>query len=284
MDGIIILKTTHALAVTKSKYAGGRNDMQYIGTISRQMWSGRAIRIVLGAVDLHWAIVGRELGKGGFDHWQFAVDCAGELESYVKQNDIGWHVEKCIDWNKAVRYCRKDGRYFLCGNPPSSERMYRAYKCGKFRLNTIQSEILRSIRHQSDRTITVWIDRKGSSGKSTLGYLEEIGGRFLSVPRTEQSAVKLMDFIAMHYDGEKVICIDLPRDRELTPALCGVLEDTKDGNVKTSKYQGTKVFIRGVKVVVFTNNYIPSKAYKSLSADRWDIHVIKEEDNENPTR
>lgn len=258
--------------------------MQYIGTISRKDWNGNAVRTVLGRVDPEWAIVGREVGSGGFQHWQFAVSCAGDLEQFIRENSLGWHVEKCIDWEKSVRYCRKDGRYFLFGDPPSSERMYRNYRTGKFRLRPTQLDILRSVRRQGDRTITVWIDRKGSSGKSTTCYLEEIGGRWLSVPRTEQSAVKIMDFVAMHYQGEKAICIDLPRDKSLTPALCGVLEDLKDGNVKSAKYQGTKLFIRGVKVVVFTNNWIPPKAYESLSKDRWDIHVIEGDDNENPTR
>lgn len=258
--------------------------MQYIGTISREDWNGNAVRTVLGRLDPEWAIVGRETGAGGFQHWQFAVCCAGDLEQFVRENSLGWHVEKCIDWEKAVRYCRKDGRYFLFGNPPRSERMYRSYRTGKLHLRSTQLEILRSVRRQGDRAISVWIDRKGSSGKSTLGYLEEIGGRWLSVPRTEQSAVKIMDFIAWHYTGEKAICIDLPRDKSLTPALCGVLEDLKDGNVKSAKYQGTKLFIRGIKVVVFTNNWIPPKAYGSLSKDRWDIHIIEGDDNENPTR
>lgn len=258
--------------------------MQYIGTISRKDWSGRAVRTVLGRVDTEWAIVGREVGSGGFHHWQFAVDCAGALDEYVRENNLGWHIEKCIDWEKSVRYCRKDGRYFLFGNPPRSERMYRMYRTGQLPLRPAQLQILRSVRRQNDRAISVWIDRKGSSGKSTVLYLEEIGGRWLSVPRTEQSAVKIMDFVAMHYQGEKAICLDLPRDKSLTPALCGVLEDLKDGNVKSAKYQGTKLFIRGIKVVVFTNNWIPPKAYGSLSKDRWDIHVIENDDNENPTR
>ena len=103
----------------------GGNDMQYIGTISRkEVGTERAIRTVLGRLDTEWAIVGREVGAGGFHHWQFAVDCAGDPR--MSQNNLGWHVEKCIDWEKSVRYCRKDGRYFLFGDPPRSERMYRS--------------------------------------------------------------------------------------------------------------------------------------------------------------
>lgn len=259
--------------------------MQYIGTIDRKRWSGRAVKCVLDRIDTEWAIVGREVGKDGYHHWQFAVDCSGDLERYNLDNNLGWHVEKCVSWEKSVRYCRKDGRYFLFGNPPTAERMYKRYRDGRFHLNSTQSDILRSVRRGNDRTVTVWIDRKGSAGKSTLLYLEEIGGRWLSVPRAEQSAVRIIDFIAQNYQEEKAICLDLPRDKTLTPALCGAIEDLKDGNVKSAKYQGTKLFIKGVKVVVFTNNWIPPKTYNSLSKDRWDIHVIGgENDNENPTR
>lgn len=196
------------------------------------------------------------------------------MEDWVRRLNLGWHIEKCISWEKAVRYCRKDGRYFLFGDPPHSERMYQSYRVGRFRLNEVQRQIVRELRRQTDRTIQVWIDRKGSSGKSTVGYLENIGGRWLSVPRTEHTGVKILDFVAMHYDDEKVICIDLPRQKVLTPEMCGVLEDIKDGQVYSAKYQGTKLFIRGIKIIVFTNQWIPKKTYESLSKDRWDIHVI----------
>lgn len=258
--------------------------IEYIGTISRAEWSGSAIKKLLRTLDVDWGIFGRETGKSGYEHWQFAIKTASDLSAWNDRNKLGWHIENCISWEKAVRYCRKDGRYFLFGNPPRSERQYYRYRTRQFRLNEIQSQILRELRHQSDRTIQVWIDRKGGVGKSTIGYLENIGGRWLSVPRTEQSGVKILDFIAMHYDGEKVICVDLPRQKTLTPELCGVLEDIKDGQVYSAKYQGTKLFLRGIKVVVFTNSWVPKKTYESLSKDRWDIHVIGDEQGEYPTR
>lgn len=233
---------------------------------------------------MDWGIIGRETGKSGYDHWQFAVRCAGDLEQRVRDDNLGWHVEKCISWDKAVKYCRKDGRYTLFGNPPASERLYKKYRQGLIRLTATQLDILRSVRRQNDRSVTVWIDRHGSSGKSYIGYLEEIGGRWLSVPRTEQSATRMIDYIAMKYDKQKAVLIDLPRQKVLTEGLCGVIEDLKDGNIKSAKYQGTEHFVRGLKVIVFTNNYIPPKAFKALSEDRWDIHIIKGDDNENPTR
>lgn len=234
---------------------------------------------------MEWGIFGRETGRSGYQHWQFALKTSSDLEDWNNRHGFGWHIENAVSWEKAVLYCRKDGRYFLVGNPPRAERMFFKYRVSKaFKPNRDQRAILRELHNQNDRTIQVWIDRKGSSGKSTIGYLENIGGRWLSVPRTEQSGVKILDFVAMHYDGEKVVCVDLPRQKTLTPELCGVLEDIKDGQVYSGKYQGTKLFIRGIKIVVFTNQWIPKKTYESLSKDRWDIHVIGGEEGEYPTR
>lgn len=86
------------------------------------------------------------------------------------------------------------------------------------------------------------------------------------------------DYICMNYGNEEFIILDLPRKAKLTEEHTLVLEDLKDGTLSTAKYQGSKKFIRGVKVIVFTNNWIEPEVYKTLTKDRWDIHVIKSEE------
>ena len=80
-----------------------------------------------------------------------------------------------------------------------------------------------------------------------------------------------MDYIAMHYDNQPVIWIDLPRSRLVDKDLAECLEDIKDGLIASAKYEGTLRFIRGVKVIVTTNHWVDKTAYKMLSTDRWDV-------------
>lgn len=249
--------------------------MKYILTISRTETYG-AIKRVLNKLDLHHAVVQRETGNGGYEHYQLAVDCAGDLREYADRNHLGWHIENAVDWEKSVKYCRKSGNYSELGNRVETREYYK-HRARKE--NTHQTLIRRSIENQNDRTITVWIDRKGNSGKSTLLYYMARDGQVCVIPRTEQTASRVSDYVAMCYDDEPIIWLDLPRSRSITKALCEALEDIKDGIVQSSKYQGHLRLIRGVKIVITTNNWIAPDVYKSLSEDRWDIHTI-----ENPLK
>nr|WCR62288.1 MAG: replication associated protein [ssDNA virus sp.] len=247
--------------------------MRYIGTISFQEWSLRAVVHVLKKLDLHECILGEEVGNGGYRHIQYCVDCAGDLEQYADSNILGWHVEKCISWDESIRYCRKEGRYHYFGNS-IEEREFRRIRIREN--NDFQKSILDSVQNQNDRSITVWIDRVGGQGKSTLLYLMERAGQWFAIPRTELSANRMNDFVAMHYKNEEVIVLDIPRAQELTEEQAFVLEDIKDGLIKSAKYQGTTRFIKGVKVLVYTNQWVPNKTYKMLTEDRWDIHANTE--------
>lgn len=83
----------------------------------------------------------------------------------------------------------------------------------------------------------------------------------------------------MHYDNEPIIVVDIPRDEKVTKKLCKALEDIKDGNINSAKYQGTKRFIKGVKVIVFTNHWIPKEVYAALTDDRWRVYSVEKADS-----
>lgn len=251
--------------------------MQYIGTISMSHWSIGGIKAVFKRLDLHELYVGREVGKGGFNHYQFCADCAGDLEEYAKRNSLGWHIEKCISWDISKNYCRKEGNYSYFGDS-IEEGTFRGIRDRTWR--NVQMAILDSLTHQNDRQITVWVDRKGSAGKSSLLYTMERNGKWCSIPRTEQQPNRMNDYVAMHYENEEVIVLDLARARRLEVEQTEVLEDIKDGLVKSTKYEGHKRFIKGVKLLVYTNNWIPYESYTALTKDRWDIHVIPKEEEE----
>lgn len=246
--------------------------MKYVATISAEQWGIGTIKRVLRNLDCKEAYIGDESGSGGFHHYQCAFDCSGNLDEYIGKNSTGWHIEDCISWDDAVAYCRKTGNYHYIGNS-IEEREYRTAISRPRK--AIWDDFESSLRSQNDRQITVWIDTEGSSSKSTWAYIQCREGRALSIPRTESNGHRMNDYICMNYKNEQYIILDLPREETVTKEHTKVLEDLKDGNLSTAKYEGSRKFIRGVKVIVFTNNYIPNDVYKTLTKDRWDTHIIK---------
>lgn len=250
--------------------------MKYVGTISVEKWSEDGIQHVFRALDGHELILGRETGKGGFEHYQFAMDCAGDLEQYADVNHLGWHVEKCVSWDESVSYCEKDGNYLYVGNS-IEEREYSRIK-SRHTLPLWKS-IIGSLVRQNDREITYWCDKRGGRGKSTLVYVLARRGKLFPIPRCECDPKRILDYIAMNYKGEPIIALDLPRRQKLNWDWVEALEDIKDGLIASSKYQGRVRFIKGVRVLVTANKYIPEELYKELTEDRWDVWDVTDKTN-----
>lgn len=248
--------------------------MKYIGTISRSEWTYGAIKGVLRGLDVHEYVVGREIGRNGYKHYQVAIDCAGDLLQYVVNNHCGWHVEVCKDWRKSCNYCRKGGEFYEFSDRFEFGEYIRIRKMPP---NDLQYYIDKSLLDNNDRAIIFWIDHRGSRGKSTWLYLNERRGEVFSIPRDGQTAKGVIDFIAQQYEDEPVICLDLPRKAVVSESLCNILEQVKDGQISSAKYQGAKKFIKGVKVLVFTNHRIPNPVFKSLTRDRWDTWEVWED-------
>lgn len=98
--------------------------MKYIGTISAEQWNLGGIKHVLGGLDVKQAIIGQETGRSGYKHYQFAINCSGDLEKYNSDNHCGWHIEHAVDWHKSIRYCRKEGSVHEFGDTVE-QREYR---------------------------------------------------------------------------------------------------------------------------------------------------------------
>lgn len=245
--------------------------MKYLGTISTTEWSYAAVKRVLRGLDVHEYVIGREVGRNGYEHYQVAIDCAGDLLHYNDGNHCGWHLEVCKDWRKSCNYCRKEGNF----HEFSDRFEFREYtRIRKRKATEFQCYIDKSLQNNDDRAIIFWIDHRGSRGKSTWLYLNERRGQVFSIPRDGQTSKGVIDFIAQQYDDEPVICLDLPRKAVVSESLCNTLEQVKDGQISSAKYQGAKKFIRGVKVLVFTNHRIPAAVFKSLTRDRWDTWEV----------
>lgn len=242
--------------------------MQYMGTISAEKWNIDGIKQVLRNLDVKEAYIGTETGKGGFKHYQFCVNCGGDLEEYASDNSLGWHIENCVSWEKSVDYCRKDGNYVYLGK--SREEQYYFWAKGRG-LRPIWLSALSKLASQNDREIDIWIDSNGHHGKSFTNYLLQRRGVAFCVDGDS----RLMENIAMNYDNEPLMIVDIPRAEKIDADLISTLEKLKDGIISTGKYQGSKKYIRGCKILVFTNHFIPKELYKKLTPDRWRTYSVE---------
>lgn len=195
--------------------------MKYIATASKESCNLGVIKRVLRAVDTKRSVVGEEIGSAGFRHFQLCIDCSGDLENYSRNNNLGWHIEPCISWSRSLAYCRKEGHYHDYGFND------RRFLIEHFRED--QRTVIEHLNNQGDRTITVWINPSGSIGKTSMLYNLARVGKILPIPRTDKAPHRIMDFCAMMYEDEDIICLDLPRNDVLTKDQAGTLESIKDG-------------------------------------------------------
>lgn len=244
-----------------------------MGTISAEKWNEDGIKHVLANLDVKDAYIGRETGKNGFKHYQFAIHCSGDLEEYNSENSCGWHIEHCISWDKAVQYCRKTGNYLYIGN--SREERYYNWMARRGLL-PIWKFALSKLASQNDRSIDIWVDVEGHHGKSFTNYLLQRRGFAFCV----DGDYHIKENIAMNYDNEPLMIVDIPRAQVIDIDLLQLLESLKDGIVSTGKYQGAKKYFRGCKILVFTNHYIPDQLYKQLTKDRWRVFNVKKWEQE----
>lgn len=208
--------------------------------------------------DVHKWIVGYEVGRNGYKHYQIRFTGNIEFER-LKELFPDAHIEKCSETDT---YERKSG-YFICSTDNDSVLSCRF---GKLRKN--QRRILQQCNKQSDRGITVVLDKVGNSGKTWLGrYLYERNAGFY-VPPTIKTTQGIIQFVASGYTEQKYIVIDIPRSCKWTTEMYEAIETIKDGMVFDARYNSKTRDIWGVKVLVFTNN---EPKLDKLSADRWDI-------------
>lgn len=222
--------------------------------------------------DCHKWIIALEHGSGGLEHWQLrwkqrGIDTKEGKQNYFNAFKLRFpqaHLEFTDNW---CDYERKEGN-FICSSDTDAIRKIRFGV-----LRDIQHEILDEVRNQSDREIDVWLDKKGNHGKTWLSIHLFERGRALLVPRYCTTAREISNFICSSYTGQEYIIIDIPRASKPKKELYEAMEEIKDGVVSDPRYSGKTRNIRGVKLIVFTNNPLDEK---SLSRDRWRLHGIKE--------
>ena len=231
----------------------------YMLTIPRNVHK-RTLMIMIEQNDCKRWIIAKEEGKNGYLHWQIRLQTSNDkFFEWVKMFIPTAHIEKAQDkWE----YERKEGKYW--GSDDTTE--IRAMRFGTLREN--QKRVLKALERQNDRQVMVWYDKAGKQGKSWLvGHLWETG-KACYVPPTMSTPKEIIQWVHSAYKGEGLIVIDIPRSWSWSEALYTVIETVKDGLVYDPRYSANMRNIRGVKVLVMSNN---KPKVGKLSADRWVI-------------
>ena len=245
----------------------------YMVTMPRQGYSGfTAIMRFFRKFDCHKWIVSAELGAMGYQHWQIRFRCALEPEQAM----IAWRLNVCNGFNileandNGWEYEGKEGKFLASWDAPGARRV----RFGKMEWR--QEVAVERARDTNDRQVVVWYDPRGNSGKSWLvGHLVETKQAYYVPPylATVESMIKTLASM-VKADREAgspprpLVVIDIPRSYKWKQEMYVAIEAIKDGVIVDPRYSATVENIRGIGVIVMTNE---RPKLDKLSMDRWDI-------------
>lgn len=255
----------------------------YMITMPRE--NGNALKLLkyINTNDIHKWVIGLEVGKSGYQHWQCRIKAREDFCEWTKvkhpitgeQMSIGtgWiqrnlptaHVEECSDvWD----YETKEGRYIASWDTMEIRRQ----RFGKPRW--YQECALETLRRTNDREIVVWVDETGNVGKTWLnGFLFETQQAYYLPPYLTSIQSMIQTLASMVIEDRKAgnppkpyVIIDIPRSWKWSTDLYVAIEAIKDGLILDPRYSARPINIRGIKVMVLTNT---QPKMDKLSADRW---------------
>lgn len=129
-------------------------------------------------------------------------------------------------------------------------------------LNEYQEVWWDKLRKQNDRHI-LWIadcTPEGGKGKTTFG-------KWLRVTQGAEKHILRSKAVNFMYQGSEYVYINITRGIEDYVSYAAI-EDLKDADMVSDKYQGRSVLYKPPKIIVFSNMYPDTS---KMSSDRWDI-------------
>lgn len=241
------------------------------------------------SMDSHKWVVGKEVGRGGYQHLQARIRIREEEPDLEKdKNDSAakatfrmikerWptaHIKECSDtWE----YERKGGDFICSEDYNEYDKCWRKdelnVRFGKERPE--QTEWTNLVEQSDIREIVVLFDENGCVGKTWWSqHWWEVGRAHILTPVGNPKT--LIQDVASKFKMQgwrPWLIIDIPKAWDWTDELYFVLEKCKDGLVSDTRYKSNDISIRGVKVVVCCNK-LPK--VRKMSKDRWLLWDAKE--------
>ncbi len=218
-------------------------------------------------------------GTTGKEHVQFAIKFkeAKYLATMKKLFD-GAHLEPAKNWIAAKQYCMKEDTRIEAG-PICSPPRFKCKDplCGK-ELRPMQEEIINICKSpREDRLIHWFYDPVGNAGKTTLAkHLILHNDKIIYlVGKSADMKYGVMEWLEKN--ELEVVLIDLTRSVEAFVSYQGI-EEIKNGIFYNTKYECRMVLYDNPHVIILAN-FLPEM--EKLSADRWVIHQVSEESDDN---
>ena len=268
----------------------------YMVTMPRTQENFIALWTYINTHDVHKWVIGRETGRGGYEHLQcrlkaqedfFYFEDEEKLMPVIKKGMVfyemkktgqkvkkGWmpekapeaHVEEANDdeWD----YETKEGMFVASWD--SEEALRVRFGVPRW----YQYLLIDDLDQTNDRQVLVWVDEKGNQGKSWIcKHMVSRKLAYYCPPylKTIEGMIKwLADLVKQdREDGrppKKYVIIDIPRTWKWTKELYVAIEAIKDGLLADPRYGSTLEDISGSKVLVLTNT---KPKVDTLSEDRW---------------
>lgn len=222
-------------------------------------------------------VVGKEVGTNGTPHLQGVVKWtnAKYFHSIRKTFNGRAHWEPCKNWNASVLYCKKEGDYFAKNMTESLEEQYNNHMAQIYegvQWHPWQKNIIDLIRGiPLPRKVHWYFEENGNTGKSFLcKYLDWKFDTIICNGKADNVFHCIKTYIEEEKKYPKVIILDIPRCMKDFISYQAI-EKIKDGLLYSGKYEGGKVRLLPVHLIIFANE---EPKYTELSADRWDVHHI----------
>lgn len=199
--------------------------------------------------------------KGQF--YKLSID----IKESIKNNQISLKSLNEKYGELFIKYGEHIKKYIkFCEDMENKEEIDKYYDnyFKNINFNEFQNYILSLIDNKvDDRKIHWFYDEKGNSGKSTIGnYLQLYKDAYII------TGGKHAD-IYRHYNNNKVVIYDLPRDyMNSNESLYATMETFKNGYCLDTKYEGTIKRFIPPHIIVFSNS---KPDFNKLSKDRWNI-------------
>ena len=136
-----------------------------------------------------------------------------------------------------------------------------------------QLKLIEYLEKEPDQRKILWfVDEKGNSGKTFITKYLLTEGDTLRYENGKSADVKYA------LDGQRIVVFDLSRSQE-THVNYEVIESVKNGVVFSTKYESQMKVFKTPHVLIMAN-FAPDES--KMSADRWDIRYLNEDDNKMP--
>jgi len=225
-------------------------------------------------------IMGREMSSTGTPHIQGYIESKGAIRlDTLKAMMPRAHIEKAKGTTKQnIEYCSKEDKSAISNiviektlDEIYCENMEEEFKDIIWR--PWQQTILDLIKNKPDRRTVNWIyDADGNKGKSTL--MRYLDWKHKTIVVNGKGA-DIFNGIKTYLDDIKefpeLIISDIPRTYE-TFISYGVLEKIKDGVLYSGKYEGGRVRLLPLHLIIFAN-FMPNM--EAMTEDRWNIITLE---------